>query len=366
MGAETYFAQVKEIKDNIKIEQIFNLLQDWDASPQWKNNEVIIARTICHDGNSHKLYYYDNSKCFQCYTNCNTFDIFKLVQKVFSLRYHQELTFKEAVNWIVSYFKLSFFSLDSEIEQLIDWKKFESYEQLRQMSVSQISTIKLQEYDSKILNYLNYDVILTPWLKEGISQKILKRNRIGYYPGEDYITIPHFDQDNRFIGLRGRAMSETEVAATGKYRPLTINGILYSHPLGLNLYNLNNSKNNIAVMKKAVVFEAEKSCLKIASFFGPENDISVACCGSTFSLYQAQMLVKLGVEEIIVAFDREGEQDNKKQYVQKFYKINKNLKNNVLISFIYDKKQQYLNYKDAPIDQGPEIFMKLFKERIFI
>ena len=54
----------------------------------------------------------------------------------------------------------------------------------------------------------------------------------------------------------------------------------------MNLYNLNYSKNQIKNIKKAIVFESEKSCLLYKSYFGIENDISVACCGSSLSAYQ--------------------------------------------------------------------------------
>ena len=60
---------------------------------------------------------------------------------------------------------------------------------------------------------------------------------------------------------------------------------MYNHPLGLNLYNLNNSKNNIKQIHTAIVFESEKSSLLFQSYFGLENDITVACCGSNLSFY---------------------------------------------------------------------------------
>jgi DNA primase len=60
---------------------------------------------------------------------------------------------------------------------------------------------------------------------------------------------------------------------------------MYNHPLGLNLYNLNNSKDNIKKMQTAIVVESEKSCLLFQSYFGIENDITVACCGSNLSFY---------------------------------------------------------------------------------
>jgi hypothetical protein len=189
---------------------------------------------------------------------------------------------------------------------------------------------------------------------------------IGYYLGGDQITIPHYDENNRLIGIRGRTMCQEEGERYGKYRPLKINKVLYNHPLGFNLYNLNYSKDNIKAMKKAIIFESEKSCLLYKSYFGVDNDISVACCGNNISAYQISLLKNLGVDEIVIAFDREGENDDKKKYISKFYRINDKFKNEVNISFIYDKDGKYLDYKDSPIDKGKEVFLKLFKERIII
>ena len=46
-------------------------------------------------------------------------------------------------------------------------------------------------------------------------------------------------------------------------------------------------------------------------------------------------------------------------------KIREKFKNEVNISFIFDK-EKITGYKDSPIDKGPDIFLKLFKERIYL
>ena len=58
----------------------------------------------------------------------------------------------------------------------------------------------------------------------------------------------------------------------------------------------------------------EKSCLLYKSYFGLENDISVACCGSSVSAYQIQMLLDAGAEEIIIAFDRQFKEIGDKEF----------------------------------------------------
>jgi serine/threonine protein kinase len=70
---------------------------------------------------------------------------------------------------------------------------------------------------------MNYEIQIQPWLDEGMTEDVLRQARIGYYPGADQITIPHFDMVGRFVGLRGRAMAQDDVDRWGKYRPLRLN-----------------------------------------------------------------------------------------------------------------------------------------------
>ena len=105
----------------------------------------------------------------------------------------------------------------------------------------------------------------------------------------------------------------------------------------MNLYNLNNSKDNIRRMGKAIVFESEKSCLLYQSYFGVDNDISVACCGSNLSAYQIHMLIEAGAKEIIVAFDRQFQELGDKEHahlVSNFRKLHAKYKSIVTLSAI--------------------------------
>jgi hypothetical protein len=140
---------------------------------------------------------------------------------------------------------------------------------------------------------------------------------------------------------------------------MKINKQLYNHPLGMNLYNFNHSKDNIKLMKKAIIFEGEKSCLLYKSYFGLENDISVACCGSSVSAYQIQMLLDAGAEEIIIAFDRQFQDigDSEFKHLKtNLMRLRGKYKNFAIISFIFDKNK-ITGYKSSPIDEGPEKFL---------
>ena len=76
---------LEDIKNNLTIDQIYEFLADAGGEPQM-HGDIIISRTICHNPpgqGSFKLYYYDNTKLFKCFTQCSdTFDIFELTLKI--------------------------------------------------------------------------------------------------------------------------------------------------------------------------------------------------------------------------------------------------------------------------------------------
>ena len=360
-----------KIREALTDENIYDLLQEWGGDPS-RDTFGYVSATICHNPpgeGSRKLYYYENTGLFRCYTGCDSyFDIFELTAKVAKIQWDKEFDLNDAVRWIAQKFG---FSGDHENrpedEDLDDWKYLANYERIQDITVKDNSII-LKEYDKSILERFNYEVKIGPWLREGITQAAIEQAQIGYYPGGDQITIPHFDKDGRFIGLRGRTLCADEGERFGKYRPMKINKELYNHPLGMNLYGLNWSKNNINVIKKAIIFESEKSVLMYGSYFGIDNNISVACCGSSVSAYQIQMLMDAGAEEIIIAFDRQFQDigDNEFKHLKSnLLKLRNKYKNYVNISFIFDKNK-ITGYKSSPIDEGPEKFLQLFKERIVL
>lgn len=250
-----------EIRDSLTTDNIYDLLQEWGGEPQYTNFGIISA-TICHNmpgEGSHKLYYYENSGLFKCYTGCDAyFDIFELVIKIQHIQHDRDFDLNDAVRWIAVRFNLAGRVEDApESDQLEDWKKLANYERIQEVSY-ETKDITLKEYDSVILDRFNYNVKITPWLRENITQEVLDHARIGFYPGNDQITIPHYDENGRFIGLRGRTVVQEEGELYGKYRPLKVNNQLYNHPLGMNLYNYNNSKENIRKMGKAIIFEGKR------------------------------------------------------------------------------------------------------------
>ncbi len=356
----------EQIKNNLTIEQINDLLASLGGDPILKGN-IIISRTICHNGESHKLYYYDNTKLFRCYTECSdTFDIFDLIiknKKTEGLEY----SLPQAITFIIKYYNLQIQKDDFQITEIDteDWKILKKYEQ-NNNDEKEEKIVNLKFYDDKILKYLPKPRIL-PWESEGITKEVMNFCNICYDPIHQGIVIPHYNIDGKLVGIRERTLiKENEV--NGKYKPAILNNEMYNHSLGFNLYNLNNSKNNIKKLKKVIIFEGEKSCLLYQSYFGFESDISVAVCGSNLIQYQVDLLLSLGIDEICIAFDKQFKiigDDEWKGWTKKLKEINKKYNSLVKISFLFDK-WNLLNYKDSPIDKGPEIFLTLFKNRVSI
>jgi hypothetical protein len=360
-----------QIKESLTTEQVEEVLTEFGGEPE-RRGEILVSRTVCHCGNSHKLYYYPNTKLFKCYTDCaETFDIFELTRKVMSreqpkVREDSTWNLPEAIDYIAQKFGFAPNTQVDNTESLSSAKDlilFEEYDRINNIN-NITQEVELKEYPSDILLHLPHPKI-QPWLNEDITQEVMDSHGICYDPKNEGIVIPHYDINNRLVGIRERTLiKENEIY--GKYRPAYIGKQLYNHPLSFAIYNLNMSKDNIKKIKKAIIFESEKSCLKYSSFFGKENDISGAVCGCNLINYQFFLLLSLGVEEIIIGFDRQYKKIGDEEYlnwIKKLTNIAKKYSKYCNITFIFDTKN-LLDYKDAPVDKGPEVFKQLYKERL--
>ena len=162
-----------EIKQSIEIEQVFELLEEWGGEPEYTGFGILSA-TICHNPpgeGSRKLYFYENSNLFQCYTGCEepSFDIFQLVIKVAAIQQNREFDLNDAVRYIAYKLGISGIQIDEEENStLLDWKIFDRYDRIQDLELKDYS-VELKEYDDVILSRLNYNIRIGPWLKEGMT-----------------------------------------------------------------------------------------------------------------------------------------------------------------------------------------------------
>lgn len=355
------------IKENLTVDQVKDLVAELGGEPIMQNN-ILISKTICHGGETHKLYYYNNTHLFRCFTDCGeSFDIFELVKKVKSREEGKDYPLSQAIHYVAQFFGIlpqeNHFENNSPIlrENLT---YFENFDRIKNVNLEK-KIVELKEYNGDFLKNLPRPQIL-PWLKDGITKEVMDYYEICYEPKSCGIVIPHRDIDGKLIGIRERVLIEEMAEKYGKYRPLKMNNKMYNHPLSFALYGLYQNKNNIKAVKKAFVFESEKSVMQYASMFGQENNIAVAICGSSFIQYQAWLLISLGVTEIIVALDKQYQElndDEHKKLVKNLTNIHHKYGQYVTISYLFDK-ENILSYKASPTDEGKDKFLYLYKNKV--
>jgi len=355
------------IKSQIDNSKIIELLQELGSSEPHFRQEALVFETVCHNcagEGSHKLYYYSNTNLFRCYTNCgDAFDIFDLVIRQFHLR-GIELNIGQAIRWVYDRTDCSRDSFELKENLSDDWNIINKYKSISDLGKDPKDPPVLKEYSDKILDALDFFVI-DDWLQEGIQIETMERFGIKYNPVTEAIIIPHYDASDKLVGIRQRTLVKEDEDLYGKYRPAYINGQMYNHPLSYCTYGLSINKHNISKIKKAIVFEGEKSVMLFDSLFGSDNNIAVACCGSNVSSFHIEDLINTGAQEIIIAFDKEFVEigdDGFKMQTRNLKNMYKKYSNKTLISFIFDKEKM-LGYKESPIDRGRDTFIHLYRKR---
>ena len=346
----------KQIIDNLDINSIVELMKKLGADRYEEKEKFFIFPTICHNINSAeasmKLYLYKDTKLFVCYTEDGNMSIFKFLKTYYETRQIEYDWFEDIYNVVLN-------CGNFRPKEGFDTIRYQSLKERYQIKKK---TVELQQYSNGILDIFmkNYPV---EWLNDGISRRAMDKYNIKYSVSQNKIIIPHYDINNNLIGIRGRALNEWEIENIGKYMPIQIEKKWYTHPLSLNLYGLNHTKENIKKYGICYIGEAEKFCLQSESFSFP--NCSCAVCGSQFNKYQLDILMKnCRPKEIVICFDKE-EKDKEDKYFFKLYNLCKKYINYCKMSFIYDN-DNLLKLKESPTDGGENIFKKLLEKRIIV
>lgn len=346
------------IKNDLTEEEIHMILKDLGSKDPIMGNQY---QTVCHGGHKHKLYYYDDSKSFHCYTDCSeNMDIFEVVVRA------KGISFPQAVQYVAALtgktFGFSSMLNQSQNELINDWELIN-----RHKKKDKIVT-ELPEYESTVMDvFLPYPH--EQWLNEGISYETQMKFDIGYYIREERIVIPHYDLNNKLVGIRGRSMRSEDIEAGKKYIPVTVENKLYNHQTMFNLYGLHKTKEAIKRLKKVAIFEGEKSVLKCEDYYGDDN-FSVASCSSNITNFHRDILLSLDIEEVIICFDRirdkeEHETDEKyekviEDYQKRLLKLAGKFTPYVRTYIVYDDFN-LLKAKESPVDKGKDVLEQLMK-----
>lgn len=353
---------IKEYRNELNADDIRDFLENhYDVSPVRENDVMIVYPTVCHNLDpadaSPKLYYYKKDNIFKCYTECDqVFDIFQLIENMEYLR-GRKISVKDAIEMIgvnpsEGISDTEHFSIKKQLDYLYEMNNIVGQEE-----------IELTTYSKKILDRYIYDLeYLKPWINEGISPETLRKYKIKFDTIMNAIIIPYFTDEKKLVGIRGRFLSPD---AKAKYMPIKYGDKYLAHPTSKILYGLDVNKKAIQKKKIVILFEGEKSVMKMDTLYGDEN-VSLAVSGQTISKDHIQLLLKYGVKDVIIAFDRDYKSYNElEEKIQDYKNKFGYIRNFFNVSIIADI-DFLLEHKDSPIDDGEETFNILMKERLYM
>ncbi len=321
-------------------------------------NDCLIFPTICHNelisNPSHKLYYYEPTKRFYCYTNCKGMSVYDMIMNTYRAR-GTKISYSQA-----------YVLLDS----IVDDRMKHGFAIIEAPTVKRTKHInnnweqELTVYNHHVLEcFTQQPKYLGAWLEEGIDYDVLKEYDVKFDMVRNRIVFPIIDHRGKLVGIKVRNFNQVDIEEHRKYMPLWHNKELYNYPKMMVLYGFYQNQKVIKRSKEAIVFESEKSVLKYGSCFTLNK--SVAIGGSSFSEYHAIILKQAGVEKIILALDNDWDDDGNHLYglekmIREGHKIEKM---GFDVDLIYDWNGELLGNKDAPIDRGRQIYSKLYRER---
>ncbi|MDE6409408.1 MAG: hypothetical protein K2K81_04070 [Muribaculaceae bacterium] len=359
----------QELKDALSVSDIITYVTVGLGSDGYTHDNAgnPIFQTIDHNGRGqgkYKLYYYDDRKLFVSYTGDGSMDIFEL-----TIRAGYASDFKSAFNFVADFFGynpwLDEQEAGSKPELTSDWDLISRLEAIENAQ-------KIHEPLKTIPNsIIEYFPNLQPevWRQEGISVQAMRKYGIRMDTLGQKIVIPHYDINGKLLGIRGRSYNWIDLERGAKYSPIILgegkNITMYNHPLGENLYGINFNKTNIQQTRSVILVESEKSVLMGETFF-PENNCVLALCGSTITDSQVELVLSLGVNEVILALDKEN--DNypgsklSVDYMSKLKKLAAKF-TPYATTYIVRDFNNLLDYKDSPFDKGKEILFQLLEKK---
>ena len=359
------------LKSKLTDRNIVEIINRLGGELKEDNTEYMIFTSITYDvdANIHKpkLYCYKSNYSFvEYHISMNTFDIFELIkerQRLLGVRYN----FTDCIKFVCSTIGLDYNSNDlnsSHSTEFINTK-------LKRFTNS-ASKVELQVFDDIILNKFEHWYHQS-WIDDNISIETMDKYNIRYYDYGNQIIIPCYNQYNQLIGIRARNLDPN---ATAKYIPYKdLNGTWYKFNVGSTFYGLNHNVEAIRKNKKVIICESEKSVLQGDTYFD-KNNIILGMYGSAMTRQKRDMILELGVDEVIIAIDFdyiEESYSNKEEYEpltdwekyeNKVYKIADMFKGWCNVSAIVDYHPEHK--KDCVTDYGKDKFIKLYKERIKI
>lgn len=358
-----------ELLELLTTEDVTKVMMELGSDyPTPDNQGNLYFNTVCHGGDNKKLLYYVDSKMFTCYTCCGSISIYDVISGALNMDFGEAFKFLARFKGVSLGKRRIGLQVHKEDNEDLDFLNIHLYKPKKQ-------TIELPSFPENVLDIFE-KVYPSDWFEEGISEESAELFDIRYYRDQNKCIIPHRDMFGNLVGIRARSYNSWEVNAGKKYMPLTVQGLTYRYPISHNLYGLVANQDNITKHQKVIIFESEKSVLLYESMYGRNSNVSVALCSMNMSFYQRDLLLNLGVNEVVFCLDKQytleclDTKEGKEyigyvSYIKKLKKLTGMFMNycNVSVVLCWDDR---IDYKDAPIDKGRETFEQLLNEKYLI
>lgn len=187
---------------------------------------------------------------------------------------------------------------------------------------------------------------LQVWVDEGISVDSLDKFQVRYDSFSDRLVYPIRNIAGKIVNVGGRTLDK-------EWKEKNLRKYTYFFGWGTMdaIYGLSENMEDILKKREIILFEGCKSVL-LADTWGIHN--AGAILTSHLNPHQMKMLAKLGCR-VVFALDKEVR-------IREDHNVQK-LKDYVEVEYIWDR-EDLLDEKDAPVDKGKAVFLKLYENRL--
>lgn len=206
-----------------------------------------------------------------------------------------------------------------------------------------IDNLQPELNNNVLASYLDWNN--TEFQKDNINTETQTEFELGIDVHSHRITIPIRDELGQLVGIKGRKVWDLENEFSPKY--------IYLHQCAKSkiLYGLYKTLSYIKQSNEIIICESEKGVMQLWSY-GIKNSVAVG--GHSISPTQVRKIIRLNVENIVIAFD---EDVSKEELLEEY----KKLCDFADVTCIVDK-YNLLNEKESPMDR-PDKWNSLYKSR---
>ena len=276
-------------------------------------------------------------KFFKCYGCGRWGSIYNWIQ------WTEGLSFQEAVQKVADLTHTDICEY-AESEAMAFYKQLKRLNQPRKRTSVDRTLLDIdKDYRQKYDNEIPQE-----WVNEGISAEIMKEYEIRIDPTSNRIVYPVLDNNFNLIGVKGRTRFKN-------YKILNIMKYMNYNKIGTLDYftGMKQALSYIQNKNEIIIVEGLKSVMKLAGW-GYRNVVSAET--SSLSEYQIELLIKMQIKDVIIAFDKDVPLKKIRQFSEMLAKFTN-------LWVVYDKCN-LLNEKDSPCDQGEKVWRSLYEGKV--